>query len=312
MRTLLVKPWVRNVALVVALLFGFGAWGMMPSKLPVRPARAFELPPANPPASVSIAAIATGDSTARAFFAYRGGMWSDQRKFVMGAILIRHPRGNLLVDAGLGQHVDQHIASMDPITRNMAAQRTGTSVVVQLKAAGIEPSALHAVVLTHAHWDHASGLDDLRRVPVWVDAQEHAFVADGGRPTALVRGFGALSYADLKYPDGPYLGFPQSRDVWGDGSVVIVRAPGHTPGSLIVFVTLANGTRYALLGDLVWQKDGIDLPSERPWPTRLLADWDAHQVRNWILHMNQIARAFPAMVMVPAHDARVWDKLPKL
>jgi glyoxylase-like metal-dependent hydrolase (beta-lactamase superfamily II) len=56
---------------------------------------------------------------------------------------------------------------------------------------------------------------------------------------------------------GPYLGFPRSHDVYGDGSIVCVPAPGHTPGSIIVFVTLPNNVRYALVGDLVWQREGL-------------------------------------------------------
>jgi glyoxylase-like metal-dependent hydrolase (beta-lactamase superfamily II) len=62
---------------------------------------------------------------------------------------------------------------------------------------------------------------------------------------------------------GPYLGFPTSHDVYGDGSIVAVPAPGHTPGSVIIFVTLYNETRYALVGDLVWQLGGITLREER-------------------------------------------------
>jgi len=68
----------------------------------------------------------------------------------------------------------------------------------------------------------------------------------------------------------PYLGFPRSHDVHGDGSVVCVPAPGHTPGSIIVFVTPPRNVRYALVGDLVWQREGLTRRVERPWLTRVL------------------------------------------
>ena len=61
----------------------------------------------------------------------------------------------------------------------------------------------------------------------------------------------------------PTSDFPTSHDVYGDGSIVVVLAPGHTPGGVIIFVNLASGKRYAFVGDLVWQLEGITLREER-------------------------------------------------
>jgi N-acyl homoserine lactone hydrolase len=307
-----VRAWLRNSLAVLALLIGFIAWSLTPSKLHVRPAPKFEVPRAEPPEGMSIAALASGEARSRAMFAYRGGYFRDVRSFVMGGILVRHPGGSLLFDAGFGSRVDQQLASMNFIVRNLAKYTKGTPIAAQLRAAGIAPESLKAVVLTHAHWDHVSGLDDLRSVPVWLSSAELAFIRDGGRPTELARSLGNLKYVPFDFPDGAYLGFKTSRDVFGDGSVVIVPAPGHTPGSVITFVNLPGGMRYALVGDLVWQKEGIEFPAERPWPARMLVDDDPTQVRETILHMEQITQRFPAMVIVPAHDARVWNSLPKL
>lgn len=102
----------------------------------------------------------------------------------------------------------------------------------------------HTILLTHSHWDHVSGLPDFPGVPVWVTPQ-----------------------------------VPSSHDVYGDGSIVVVPVPGHTPGGVIIFVTLHNGTRYAFVGDLVWQLEGITQREERPWITRRSADSDAEGPR---------------------------------
>jgi glyoxylase-like metal-dependent hydrolase (beta-lactamase superfamily II) len=84
--------------------------------------------------------------------------------------------------------------------------------------------------------------------------------------------------------DGPtYLGFPPSFDVYGDGSVVVALAGGHTTGSVVVFVALPSGRRYAFIGDLTWQIDGIRDRVERPWLLRRLADGDPEQVRQGLL-----------------------------
>ncbi len=99
--------------------------------------------------------------------------------------------------------------------------------------------------------------------------------------------------------------------MFGDGSIVLVPAPGHTPGSIIAFLALPSGKRFALVGDLVWQKEGVELPAERPWLSRSLADTDPAGVRRWIVLMHQIQIAMPDLVIVPAHDSRVLERLAK-
>jgi glyoxylase-like metal-dependent hydrolase (beta-lactamase superfamily II) len=71
--------------------------------------------------------------------------------------------------------------------------------------------------------------------------------------------------------------------VYGDGSVVVALAGGHTTGSVVVFVALPSGRRYAFIGDLTWQIDGIRDRVERPWLLRRLADGDPEQVRQRLL-----------------------------
>ena len=165
-------------------------------------------------------------------------------------------------------------------------------------------------MLTHAHWDHVSGLDSLKNIPIWISAPEQAFIASDHEAAALAHSFGQLDYRRYDFNDGPYLGFASSHDVWDDGSVVLVPAPGHTPGSVIAFISLPSGARYALLGDLVWQKEGIDLPAERPWIARYLIGEDSAKVRESILHVAAIHQKFPQIKLLPAHDARVMATLP--
>jgi N-acyl homoserine lactone hydrolase len=307
-----VGSWIRNGVAFIALLLGFFIWSFTPSKLFVPPDKPLSIPSAKPPAGMSLAAIPAGEMQDRAIFAFRGGRWSEQRTFAMGGILVRHPQGTLLFDTGFGSQVDAHVARLDFLLRSTAHYRKAATVAQQLKAAGIEPRRLQAVVLTHAHWDHVSGLPDLPGVPVWVTQPELEFIRGDHRSTALARSFGDLPYVTYGFPNGPYLGFRTSRDVYGDGSVVLVPAAGHTPGSIIAFITLPSGAKYALVGDLVWQKEGIELPAERPWPIRLLVDSNSAHVRESIVLMRQIARKIPSLVVVPAHDARVWRTLPKL
>lgn len=299
------------IALALLLVVGLAALAMTfaPATLPTTAPVAYAAPEARPPEGMRLAAIEAGKMLSQAAFAFRGGALGEPRVFGMGGILIQHPKGTLLFDTGFGKDVDAHFQFVPALMRATSKYEKEPTVAEQLSAAGI---TLNAVVLTHAHWDHVSGIPDLGHVPVWVPQAELDFIRSDNSAAALAHSFGQADYQPYAF-DGPsYLGFPKSRDVFGDGSVVLVPAPGHTPGSIVAFITLPSQQRYALVGDLVWQTEGIELPAERPWLSRVLVDGDAEAVRGHIAHLHQIHQALPDLVIVPAHDRRVWDRLPKL
>jgi glyoxylase-like metal-dependent hydrolase (beta-lactamase superfamily II) len=251
--------------------------------------------------------LPTGTYETRAAFAVRGGSFRDKRHFAASAVLVRHPGGDLLIDAGFGADVAAHIGLLPVFVR--APYRVARTVSRQLEAAGYDRGRLRGVVLTHSHWDHASGLDSLRGTPLWMNAEEQRYAAedpDGKVFRRVSQGYEIHVYA---FPDGPYLGFPSSYDVHGDGSVVIVPAGGHTSGSVIVFVTVPAGDRYAFIGDLTWQLDGIRRRLERPWLMRKLADSDPARLRT---DLDRMIALDGLVRIVPAHDLGSYDGIPLL
>jgi glyoxylase-like metal-dependent hydrolase (beta-lactamase superfamily II) len=224
---------------------------------------------------------------------------------------VKHPKGDLLIDTGFGRGIDAQVEVMPFFFKLSTSYDRFQSAAERMAAAGYDRTQLRAVLLTHAHWDHTSGLPELGGTPVWVTAEERRFIADGGWITAVARGTGAR-FEEYGFEGGSYLGFPRSRDVHGDGAIVVVPAPGHTPGSVIVFLTLPSGKRWALVGDLVWQREGISEREEKPWLQRTLADSDPAEVRALILHMAAIVARFPEIGIVPAHDARAFAEMPTL
>src|SRR5262249_50748135 len=105
-------------------------------------------------------------------------------------------------------------------------------------AAGYDRKLLRCIVLTHAHWDHVSGVPDFPGVPVLLTAAEYRFIDVGGFATETARSMKATAaFQGYAFDPVPYLGFDQSRDLYRDGSIVIVPVPGHTPGSVAIFVT---------------------------------------------------------------------------
>lgn len=256
--------------------------------------------------------LLTGTIARTASFAYVGGSSEDKRDFAMSALLIKHPAGDLLIDTGFGHDIDAKLRLMPWFFRTITKIQPRRSAAEQLSAAGYDPKQLRAVVLTHAHWDHAAALSDFQHTPVWVTAPERQFIRDGGIPTVVARSATGARFETFEFRDEPYLSFARSYDVYRDGSIVLVPAPGHTPGSLIIFVALPSGARYALLGDVVWQLEGLTERRERPWLARTLIDDDAAANRAVIQQMSAIVQRFPDLKIIPAHDLRAYSQLPTL
>jgi len=268
---------------------------------------AHQLPEANPPAAMAIHHLPTGTYETRAVFAVSGGSFRDKRRFASSAILVTHPDGDLLIDAGFGSGVEEHISMLPRMVR--APHQVGRTVSDQLNSTAYDRSRLIGVLPTHSHWDHVSGLDGLRDVPVWLNDGERKYAEtdpDGKVFRKVSVGHKIQSY---DFQSGPYLGFAKSYDVYGDGSVVIALAGGHTTGSVIVFIALPSGQRYAFIGDLTWQMDGIRRRVERPWVLSKLADSDQDQLRQ---SLSKMIALDAEMQIVPAHDLGAYEGIPLL
>src|ERR1700734_4081172 len=109
----------------------------MPS-LPLPPAWTAPLPAAAPPADVAIYHLPTGTYDTRAIFAFRGGSLRDKRHFAATAVLVQHPKGDFLIDAGFGSAVAAHVAALPRLTR--APYQVTRTVHEQLDASGYDRS----------------------------------------------------------------------------------------------------------------------------------------------------------------------------
>lgn len=70
--------------------------------------------------------------------------------------------------------------------------------------------------------------------------------------------------------------------------------------------------RYAFVGDVIWQLEGITEREERPWITRRKADKDAEANRENLLRLIALKERLPELIIVPAHDMRAFAKMQKL
>ncbi len=293
---------------VVRLARGFASAPLpRPAPLP----ESIPLPKAEPPAGMGLVSVPTGVNRRVAAYGYRGGSFFDRRDFYIGSALIQHPEGDLLVDTGFGRDINQQFATLPRWFQRTTRYEVWKPARDQLEAAGYDFGRLGGIMLTHAHWDHVSGLPDFPGVPVLISRRDRAAFHQEG----MLGYFGApfrdlrFDWRVLDFDSGPYLGFPRSHDIYGDGAIVCVPAPGHTPGSIIVFVTLPMNVRYALVGDLVWQREGLSRLEERPVVVQRFGDWDPDGNRRNLLRMASIVERIPDLTIVPAHDQRAFAEM---
>ena len=296
------------LATQIAFLIFVGTYAASP--LPAPSPMSDPLPHASPPDGMAIYALPTGVNHRTAAFAYRGGSPWDKRDSVSTAVLVRHPQGDLLIDTGLGRRIAAQMREFPFLFRLGTDLVRFQAAADQLDAAGYDRRQLRYILLTHAHWDHISGVPDFPGVPVLVTAAEHRFIDEDGWATAHARSMNAV-FQEYAFDGGPYLGFTRSHDLYGDGSIVIVPAPGHTPGSVVVFVAPSGGAPYAFVGDLVWQLEGLLEREERPWfEARTLGENPA-LLRQSLLQMSAIATRYPEIMIVPSHDPRGYASIPE-
>jgi N-acyl homoserine lactone hydrolase len=179
-------------------------------------------------------------------FADDGSMNGQSRTLVVPCYLIRHPSGDLIWDTGF----PDAIAAM-PGSR-MAIPQMGAEVVLsatlqsQLQQLGLAPADIEFVSFSHQHGDH-TGNGNLFTGSTWiVDTDERAYMfSDEARQGQAFAGYAQLENSETRLIEGNL-----DHDVFGDGSVIIKQAPGHTPGHTILLVRLANAGPVLLTGDL--------------------------------------------------------------
>ena len=230
----------------------------------------------------------------------------------LGALLVEHPRGMLLVDAGLPDRprlLDRMLGLS--LTRQFRSNAY-RSLPKVLRDAGIAPEAITNVVLTHLHWDHTGSVDAYHRARVLVGPGE---LAASKRKDVRALGFAGarrarrFGLAEVRMHDWDEGGaaFPKAHDVFGDGAVMMLPTPGHTPGHVAVLIRTEPATLY--LGDASYTLAGLRAGVGNGKLYGQHSDLDPDQARR-TLDAIQDLEARLNLSLLPAHDADAWQALP--
>ena len=201
------------------------------------------------------------------------------------AFQVVYADSTLMIDAGMDQQVHNFFGRgvVEPYDAE-----AGRQVERAVKAAKM-------IVVTHEHGDHVGGVihtpmaAELAPKTILTRTQVQTLMTAPQMPEIaltpeLASRFIVVDY-DKYLPVAPGMAF--------------VKAPGHTPGSQMVYVALESGREYLFIGDSAWHMDGVRqvIGKDAPWVTE-----DQDSVMDQLRWLNGLSRTDPNLVVVASHD----------
>jgi glyoxylase-like metal-dependent hydrolase (beta-lactamase superfamily II) len=201
------------------------------------------------------------------------------------AYQVVYPQGTIMVDSGMDEQVHKFFGrgAVEPYDAAAAAQ-----VEKAVRAA-------RAILVTHEHGDHVAGVirtpyvDEIAPKTVLTRTQVQTLLTNPQMPEIKLTPEMASRYIvidyDKYYPFAP--------------GMALIKAPGHTPGSQMVYVVLQSGKEYLLTGDCGWLMDNVRLMrgKDAPWVTE-----DEGLVMAELQWLNGIDRTEKNVTIVVSHD----------
>lgn len=219
--------------------------------------------------------------------------------FSANCYLVQHARGLMVWDSGINDDV---AAMPGGFQRGKLSPRyiLRKPFRAQLAEIGIDPGKVTHAAFSHTHGDHVGNANLFSAATLYIQQAEHD-VAFG--PDAATKwNFEVASYDKLRASRTVKL--HGDHDVFGDGSVVILSTPGHTPGHQSLLVTLPRRGPVILSGDMVHLQEN--------WTARRVPsfNYDVEQSRKSMEKIAALMQQTGAELWIN-HDKAQSDRIPK-
>jgi N-acyl homoserine lactone hydrolase len=217
--------------------------------------------------------------------------------FATPCYLIVHPKGTLLWEAG--QVPDKDIPDDGTEVVQQGILKATHRLSTQLAALGYQPKDITYLAMSHYHADHTANANTFAGA-TWIvqQAEYDAMFTDAKHDIRSPE-----TYVQLKDAKRITL-HNEDHDVFGDGTVVIKTAPGHTPGHQMLFLRLAHFGPLLLVGDL------YHLPEERTLDRVPTFDFDGDMTRQTRRRTEAFVQQTGATVWIQ-HDPPTYAGLKK-
>ena len=177
-----------------------------------------------------------------------GGSWLEPATLEVPAFLIEHPRAGLIVVGtglapALGVSPEKHLGWFLASVAKATAKE-GQDLVSQMKRAGFAPEKVRRLILPDCRFPQTGQITGFSQAEVSATEAERVWALRAGASSAVrrddvlaVRRWETIDFGDAK----PVGTFSRAKDLLGDGSVLLIDAPGYTPGTMAVLVRLVRG-----------------------------------------------------------------------
>jgi glyoxylase-like metal-dependent hydrolase (beta-lactamase superfamily II) len=230
-------------------------------------------------------------------FSVKASELNREVTFVTPCFLIVHPKGTLIWD--VGQVPDKDIPDDGTEVTQQGLLKAKRRLLPQLAALGYQPRDITYLAMSHYHADHTANAN-LFAGSTWI-VQQAEYEAMFGDSQLSIRS--PDTYQELKSSRRITL-HDEDHDVFGDGTVIIKTAPGHTPGHQMLFLKLARTGPLLLAGDL------YHLPEERSLDRVPTFDFNAAMTRATRIKVEQFVKQTHAILWIQ-HDPPTYAKAKK-
>jgi N-acyl homoserine lactone hydrolase len=188
----------------------------------------------------------------------------DTIKVPVGFFVVMHPKGNVLFDTGNNDKIITDPSYWGPAFQRLSPVNTPDMAIdAQLGRIGLKPDDITYVVVSHLHLDHGGNVGKFPNSTLVVQKDEirNAFWPEPGTAGPYIPGDIAPLRSDLgeampnKYK---MIQLNGDMDIFGDGSVVVKRWVGHTPGSQMMVVRLPKTGTIILTGDNAYFRENVE------------------------------------------------------
>ena len=204
---------------------------------------AFAAPP-KPVKSLRVYVFDCGTIEVKDISVFSPGVDAGTKKVLTDSCyLVVHPKGTLMWDTGLPDGLAS-LKDGKQVSEGFHA-RMNQALSAQLRGVGYAPDDIKYLGLSHMHFDHVGNVGLFPKATLLMQKEEYESALG---PDAGKFGNNPKDYPSLA--DNPHEQLEGDRDVFGDGSVVIKRALGHTPGHQLLFVKLKQAGNVVISGDM--------------------------------------------------------------